>query len=142
MKVKFRCTINNGSVSGKQCYFCLPCELDVNEFISDLLVQISEMPEAFSRQIEAVSDGDVVKWVVDNSSAEQVCVYVCNGGAPIPPEVLSKLTQPFFSTKSSGTGLGLAITKRIVNAHGGKLSIESELVGGTRVSVKLPVAAY
>ena len=32
--------------------------------------------------------------------------------------------------------------KRIVNAHGGELSIESELVGGTRVSVKLPVAAY
>jgi signal transduction histidine kinase len=56
--------------------------------------------------------------------------------------VLSKLTQPFLSTKSSGTGLGLAITKGIVNAHGGELFIQSDVLGGTRVSVKLPVANY
>lgn len=142
------------------------CELDVNEFISELLKSICEMPEALSRQIEfipassaikflgdkdklkqvfinivrnaceAVSPGDVVKCKVD-LLADRVCIHVCNQGDRIPREVLSKLTQPFFSTKSSGTGLGLAITKRIVNAHGGELSIESELVSGTKVSVKL-----
>jgi signal transduction histidine kinase len=145
-------------------------EFDVNELINELLVTICEMPEALSRQIEfipastavkllgdkdkikqvfinivrnaceAVSPGDVVKCEVDYSCADQVCIHVCNEGEPIPPEVLSKLTQPFFSTKSSGTGLGLAITKRIVNAHGGELFIQSDVVGGTRVSVKLPVA--
>jgi signal transduction histidine kinase len=145
------------------------CELDVNEFINELLVTLCEMPEALSRQIEfipasravkflgdkdkmkqvlinivrnaceAVSPGDVVKCEVDYSSVGEVCIHVCNGGEPIPPEVLSKLTQPFFSTKSSGSGLGLAITKRIVNAHGGELFIQSEVVSGTRVSVKLPV---
>ncbi|MFH7026772.1 MAG: ATP-binding protein [Heteroscytonema crispum UTEX LB 1556] len=147
------------------------CELDVNEFIRELLVPIREMPEALERQIEfipallavkilgdkdklkqvfinivrnaceAVSAGDVVKWEVDSSPGDKVCINVRNGGEPIPPEVLSKLTQPFFSTKSGGTGLGLAITKRIVNAHGGELSIQSESASGTTVSVQLPVAA-
>ncbi|MEH2316756.1 ATP-binding protein [Nostoc sp.] len=146
-------------------------ELDVNEFICELLVPMCEMPEALSRQIEfipalptvkilgdkdklkqvfinivrnaceAVSAGDVIKWELDSSSLDQICINVCNGGEPIPSEVLSKLTQPFFSTKPSGTGLGLAITKRIVNAHGGELSIESDTVTGTKVSVQLPVLA-
>lgn len=146
------------------------CELDVNEFIRELLVPICEMPEALSRQIkfipasstikilgdkdklkqvfinivrnacEAVSDGDVVTWKVDTSPEDKVCINVCNGGEPIPPEVLSKLTQPFFSTKPGGTGLGLAITKRIVNAHGGELFIQSDAVTGTTMSVQLPVA--
>ncbi|MEH2458687.1 ATP-binding protein [Nostoc sp.] len=146
-------------------------ELDVNELICELLVPMCEMPEALSRQIEfipalttvkilgdkdklkqvfinivrnaceAVSAGDVIKWEVDSSSPDQICINVCNGGELISPEVLSKLTQPFFSTKPSGTGLGLAITKRIVNAHGGELSIESDTVTGTKVSIQLPVVA-
>ncbi|GAB1544437.1 GAF domain-containing sensor histidine kinase [Scytonema sp. NUACC21] len=145
------------------------CDLDVNEFICELLVSIREMPEALSRQIEfipasppvkilgdknklkqvfinivrnaceAVSAGDVITWQVDSSSQEKVCINVCNRGEPILPEVLSKLTLPFFSTKPGGTGLGLAITKRIVNAHGGELSIQSDTVTGTTVSVQLPV---
>jgi signal transduction histidine kinase len=143
------------------------CELDVNEFINELLKPMCEMPEAVARQIEfipasspvkiladkdklkqvfinivrnaceAISPGDIVKWEIDNSSPDQVCINICNGGEPIPPEILSKLTQPFFSTKSGGTGLGLAITKRIVNAHGGELSIQSDIKTGTKVCIQL-----
>jgi signal transduction histidine kinase len=146
------------------------CELDVNEFIRELLVPICEMPEALERQIEfisvspaikvladkdklkqvfiniirnayeAISAGDVVKLKVNILSATKVCIHVHNQGEPIPPEVISKLTQPFFSTKSGGTGLGLAITKRIVHAHGGELSIQSDAATGTIVSVQLPLA--
>jgi signal transduction histidine kinase len=144
------------------------CQLDINEFIYELLLLISEMPEAIDRKIEftpilprvkirgdrdklkqvfiniirnaceAVIAGDIVKCEVDILPNDKVCVRVRNRGELIPPEILSKLTQPFFSTKSSGTGLGLAITKRIVNAHGGELLIESELGTGTIVSVNLP----
>jgi signal transduction histidine kinase len=144
------------------------CELDVNEFIHELLIPIREMPEAVERQIEfipalstvkivgdkdklkqvfinilrnaceAVSVGEIIKWEVDYSDIDQVCIHVHNGGEPIPPEVLTKLSSPFFSTKPSGTGLGLAITKRIVNAHNGKLLICSEMIKGTTVSVQLP----
>jgi signal transduction histidine kinase len=145
------------------------CELNLNEFIYELLDYVTDMPEAFSRKIkfiaaplpvkilgdkdklkqvfiniirnacEAVSPGDVITWEINISSPEQVCINVCNHGELIPPEVLSKLTQPFFSTKTSGTGLGLAIAKRIIKAHGGKLSIQSDAIKGITVSVKLPV---
>ncbi len=147
------------------------CEFNVNEFIQELLVSIREMPEALERQIEfipassvvkisgdkdklkqvfinivrnaceAVAAGDVVKWKVDCSHTEKVCINIHNGGEPIPLEVLDKLCQPFFSTKPCGTGLGLAITKRIVNAHSGELLIWSDILMGTTVSVQLPVVA-
>ncbi|MEH2440943.1 GAF domain-containing sensor histidine kinase [Nostoc sp.] len=147
-------------------------ELDVNELIYELLLCIHEMPEAVERQIEfipvlptvkvlgdkdklkqvfiniirnaceAVTAGDIVKLKVDFTHINKVCINVHNGGEPIPSEVLTKLSQPFFSTKSGGTGLGLAITKRIVNAHNGELSICSDLLTGTTVSVQLPVVTF
>jgi signal transduction histidine kinase len=65
-------------------------------------------------------------------------VSVHNEGEPIPADVLPRLTQPFFTTKGSGTGLGLAIVRRIVEAHGGDLAIDSEANKGTLVYVTLP----
>ncbi|MEB3293409.1 MAG: ATP-binding protein [Synechococcales bacterium] len=68
-----------------------------------------------------------------------VKIQVHNGGAPIPAEILPKLTQPFCSTKSSGSGLGLAIVKRIVEAHNGSLSIQSTAATGTLIQIDLPL---
>jgi len=70
--------------------------------------------------------------------SHQICIRIRNGGTPIPSEILSKITQPFFTTKSAGNGLGLAIVKKIVEAHEGSLEIESSAIAGTVVSVILP----
>jgi signal transduction histidine kinase len=81
---------------------------------------------------------------IENNSKQQkekVSINICNGGEPISPEVLPKLTQPFYSTKSSGTGLGLAIVKRIVESHNGELQIKSNAEAGTIISVKLPICS-
>lgn len=89
---------------------------------------------------EAVAEGDTVTWAVDNCiHPDQVCIQIHNNGNPIPPDVLPRLTEPFYTTKSSGTGLGLASVKRIVEAHGGELSIRSTAEDGTIVSVQLPI---
>jgi signal transduction histidine kinase len=61
-------------------------------------------------------------------------------GAGIPPDVLPKVFEPLFSTKSFGTGLGLAMVKQIVEEHGGTIDIASEVDRGTRVTVTLPLA--
>ncbi|HEY9655351.1 MAG TPA: ATP-binding protein, partial [Crinalium sp.] len=90
---------------------------------------------------EAVLAGDTIKWEIDHVTAHYVCIKICNGGEPIPADILPNLTQPFCSTKPDGTGLGLAITKRIVQAHGGTLAIQSAPEIGTIVSLKLPVTA-
>ena len=60
-----------------------------------------------------------------------------DSGAGIPPENLEKIFEPFFTTKARGTGLGLAITKTIVEQHGGRIEVTSEVGQGTTVTVSL-----
>jgi PAS domain S-box-containing protein len=68
-------------------------------------------------------------------------IVIEDTGPGIPPEVREKLFRPFFSTKPGGTGLGLATARRIIEEHGGTIAIECPDRGGTRVSVRLPIAA-
>ncbi|MGL5877306.1 MAG: ATP-binding protein [Xenococcaceae cyanobacterium] len=90
---------------------------------------------------EAIDLGEVVTCKIElESEGDRVCLSVHNDGIPIPAELLPKLTQPFCSGKPGGTGLGLAIVKRIVDAHGGALSIQSEALEGTKVNITLPIA--
>jgi len=62
-----------------------------------------------------------------------------NSGPPIPDEVLPRIFDPFYTTKSAeeGTGLGLAVCRRIVREHGGEIEVESS-AGGTTFRVVLP----
>lgn len=90
---------------------------------------------------EAIDPGEIVTCQVEeDSTSHHLCIQVHNGGAPIPPEVLAKITQPFCSTKPGGTGLGLAIVQRIVEAHAGTLLIQSDQSSGTTMRVMLPIA--
>jgi two-component system NtrC family sensor kinase len=62
-----------------------------------------------------------------------------DSGSGIPPEHLEKIFEPFFTTKARGTGLGLAITKTIIERHGGRITVASQVGQGTRVTVSLPM---
>jgi two-component system sensor histidine kinase HydH len=66
-------------------------------------------------------------------------IAVTDTGKGIPPDVLENVFRPFFTTREAGTGLGLAITKKIIDAHGGAIAIESEPGKGTVVRVSLPL---
>lgn len=61
-----------------------------------------------------------------------------DNGKGIPPEMLSDVFNPFFTTKENGTGLGLAIVRKIVELHGGNLFVTSEPGRGTRFDIHLP----
>jgi two-component system sensor histidine kinase HydH len=65
-------------------------------------------------------------------------IWISDSGPGIPPENLSKIFDPFFSTKKKGTGLGLAITANIIEAHGGEISVESREGRGTTFKIFLP----
>jgi nitrogen fixation/metabolism regulation signal transduction histidine kinase len=67
----------------------------------------------------------------------KVVVSVDDDGPGVAPEVLSKIFDPYFSTKSSGTGLGLAITRKAIEEHGGSVHAEN-LNPGFRISIELP----
>lgn len=60
-------------------------------------------------------------------------------GTGFPESVLSRAFEPYMTTKSKGTGLGLAIVKKIVEEHGGHITIENSVDGGARVSISLPL---
>jgi signal transduction histidine kinase len=65
-------------------------------------------------------------------------ISVVDSGSGIPPEQLERVFEPFHTTKAQGTGLGLAVARRIVEAHGGLIKIESEVNRGTKMSILLP----
>ncbi len=70
-----------------------------------------------------------------------VAVEIADDGKGIAPEVLPKIFDPFFSTKEigKGTGLGLSISYKIVEQHGGRIDVESQVGVGTKFTVWLPL---
>jgi signal transduction histidine kinase len=70
---------------------------------------------------------------------DAILVEVADDGPGIPPDVREKVFEVFFTTKPKGSGLGLAIVKRIVDAHDGRLDLQTS-AEGTRVRVTLPLA--
>ncbi len=76
----------------------------------------------------------------ENAPEGALKLMVKDNGSGIPEHMLGRLFEPYMTTKQRGTGLGLAIVKKIVEEHGGKITIESQPPGGTCVSVVLPLA--
>ncbi len=69
-----------------------------------------------------------------------VCIEVSDNGPGIPPDILPRIFDPFFTSKPRGRGLGLAVILGIVNAHKGAIAVDSEVGQGTRFRVLLPAA--
>jgi PAS domain S-box-containing protein len=91
--------------------------------------------------VQAMKDGGVL--TIRTSVVEGICVVeVRDTGSGIPPTVLPRIFDPFFSTKSEGegTGLGLSVSLGIVERHGGKILVDSEVGKGTTFTLCLPVS--
>ena len=82
--------------------------------------------------------GDVT--VTTSAQDGECAIVVSDTGPGIPPAVRERLFTPFFTTKARGTGLGLSTVKRLIEAHQGRLQVESPEGGGTRIAVHLPLA--
>ena len=107
----------------------------LNQVFLNLLVNAMHAIESTRRE-----DGRIVITTVAGDG--EIIVEVADNGCGIPDEILPQVFDPFFTTKEvgDGTGLGLSITHSIVQDHGGRLELESELGVGTRFRVFLPVA--
>ena len=81
--------------------------------------------------------------IVTREDGDQAVVEVADTGSGIPPEQLSRIYDPFFTTKEigKGTGLGLSITYGIVQEHGGTITCDSAVGQGTRFTLSLPLAS-
>ena len=70
---------------------------------------------------------------------ENVSISVTDNGEGVSSENMPRMFEPFFSTKTIGVGLGLAITKKIIENHNGRISVESKLKEGTTFTLILPM---
>jgi len=77
-------------------------------------------------------------WVELDQEPGHIVVAIRDTGTGIEPEMLERVFQPLYTTRSDGTGLGLTIARRIVDQHRGEIEIESEVGEGTTVRVRLP----
>jgi signal transduction histidine kinase len=78
--------------------------------------------------------------IAPDDSGNFVRFEISDTGRGIPAENLSKIFEPYFSTKETGTGLGLAIVQKIVDIHNGRITVESIEGSGSRFVVELPAA--
>lgn len=85
----------------------------------------------------ASHDGGAIRVNVTHLS-DRIRLIVADSGRGMSPEVKSRAFEPFFTTKAKGTGLGLPICRRIVETHGGQVTLESAIGRGTTVVVDFP----
>ena len=111
--------------------------------ISQVFINLIENSLKFSPRNSNLHIG--IRTVMDEGGAKFVRVSVADQGMGIPTEDLKRLFDRFFRSENAvigqipGTGLGLAIVKKIIEQHGGRVAIESEINRGTTVHIELPV---
>jgi signal transduction histidine kinase len=71
---------------------------------------------------------------------DQIQIEISDSGAGIPEEIINKIFDPFFTTKSKGTGLGLSLVHKIIEAHEGRIFVNSKEGEGTTFTITLPTA--
>jgi signal transduction histidine kinase len=126
--------------------------LDYNKikqvFLNMVLNAIHSMPQGgtltFHTSVQqGLRDGDSANpsdWVSHIFLNQKMAVVsIQDTGCGIPPENISKLFHPFFTTKTTGTGLGLSICHKIVEAHGGTITVDSKEGLGTTFSIQFPL---
>ena len=75
-----------------------------------------------------------------HGQGDNVAVRVIDTGHGVDEKTASQMFEAFFSTKPSGSGLGLPTTSKIIEAHGGRISVQSEVGHGTQFTIELPVS--
>jgi signal transduction histidine kinase len=85
--------------------------------------------------------GGILHIIFNNCSEREEFIEIIfhDNGCGIPPEDLSKVFNPFFTTGSQGTGLGLSVVYELVMGNQGEIDIQSAVSEGTKVIIKFPI---
>lgn len=89
---------------------------------------------------QAMPDGGQIV-VQTRGLGDRAAVYLTDTGVGMDDATASKMFEAFFSTKSGGSGLGLPTTAKLIEAHGGTITVQSERGQGTRFTIELPAVA-
>lgn len=135
--------------SNVKCNFCIqddlfPVEVDVgqiNQVINNLIINADQaMPDGGIITISCENAIISGKHPLSIKAGNYVKVSVSDQGIGIPEKYLSKIFDPYFTTKEKGSGLGLATTYSIINKHDGYINVESEVGMGTTFHLYIPAS--
>ena len=105
-------------------------KIQVQQVLLNLLRNsVEAMQQVSMRELRISTAGDAEGWIE---------VRVADSGPGLPPEVISRLFQPFVTTKEKGMGIGLSICQSIIEAHGGRISAGQADEGGAMFKFSLP----
>ncbi len=88
--------------------------------------------------IEAMENGGQL-WVRTSTTRDGVALELIDTGSGVDDTTLLHMFEPFYSTKDGGSGLGLPTARKIIEAHGGRISVQSEVGRGTKFVLEFPV---
>lgn len=103
-------------------------------FLNIILNAQQAMPDGGMLGIKTITSSGEIP-----TEASGVEIFFQDSGPGIPEENLSRIFDPFFSTKQGGAGLGLAIVHNIVSQHNGAVNVENSLAGGAIVNLSFPL---
>ena len=129
------------------------CELDMQEDLWPVEADESQLDQVLNNLVinakQAMSGGGSVRVSARNveiasdnnlPAGRYVEVCVADEGSGIPPALLARIFDPYFTTKTEGSGLGLATTASIIRRHGGDVAVESAEGQGTVFRIRLPAS--
>lgn len=125
--------LNNVQISFEFLSDIPPIECEENK-IKQVFINV------LKNAIEAMPNGGDILVQLKKQGQDHVLIRVIDQGCGIQEERLSKLGEPFYSTKEKGTGLGLMISYKIIKDHQGSIQVSSEKNKGTAVDVILPIS--
>ncbi len=118
-------------------YLVRDLDSDLPEIMADPMQLKQIFMNLMLNAVDAMPDGGTLT-VKTSLDPDFLRVELSDTGRGIDSDALAKIFSPFFTTKAKGTGLGLSITKRLVEDHGGNISIENNGQGGATCVITLP----
>ena len=116
--------------------------LHVEQILGNLITnawQAMATPSSHTKAGSGTLDGGGKLTIRAHQKKQLVAIAVKDTGTGITPENMQKLFEPLFSTKINGIGLGLAVSKKLAEANGGRIEVESEVGKGSTFTLYLPV---
>lgn len=117
-------------------------EQDLRADLPLVEVDRDQLKQAFynviKNSLQAMNSGGILRITTDCND-EHAAIRFTDTGGGIPPEVMSRMFDPYVTTKKSGTGLGLLVVRRIVREHGGEIDIVNDEGRGITLTIRLPL---
>ncbi len=117
-------------------------ELELRKDLPLLEVDRDQLKQAFYNVIknafQAMKSGGILR-IRTNLDEQFLTINFADSGGGISQENMSKIFEPYFTTKASGSGLGLLIVRRIVREHGGEIDLASDQGKGLTLTIRLPL---